>query len=375
MPRAAAMSTVNAGVPIDLTLNAEVRRICMLEGGYPSAWPRHRQCPSCGKGPLQSLFSKHEFNHDQCGNCGFVCVNPYPPTTILTKLYAGAYYTNFREYYEAQLLREAGGSCMTAAPLELLNEMIARATASRAPGDWLDVGGGLGTVANLARQHCPDWTVTLNECNPRSVELAQELFGLEVVSSDAAELRRTACRFDVISAVQVLEHIGDPLPFLASYVALLKRDGILVVIVPQFTRLNAAISRAASPNAVPPFHLSLFREENLRLVLDRVGAFASVEITQFGPPAFSLIHHFDTSAYWDISIPTAEAPVPKSLQIREYPPKIAAGLNALSQADPVVGEHFAAVDGQLYLLAICRKHIGPPRAGGVRHHPVQGVAT
>src|SRR5579862_6416616 len=129
------------------TLNAEVHRICMVEGGYPNAWPRHTSCPCCGVGELRSLFKKHEFNHDQCIHCGFVCVNPYPPDDIVKRLYSSTYYTNFREYYEAGYLQRTGKHSITAAPVELLEDMIVRAAAGRAAGDWLDVGGGMGSVA------------------------------------------------------------------------------------------------------------------------------------------------------------------------------------------------------------------------------------
>ena len=338
------------------TLNAEVYRVCMLEGGYPDAWPRHRGCPCCGGGELRSLFKKHGFNHDQCSHCGFVCVNPYPPEEIVKRLYSGTYYTNFREYYEAGYLQRTGEHSITAAPVALLEQMIARATAGRAAGEWLDVGGGMGSVANLIRQRRPGWRVVLNEFNPRSLELAREIYGVEGISEDADQLRMMAQQFDVISAISVLEHIADPLPFLRAYASLLKDTGSLALIVPQFTRLNAAISQAASPNVAPPFHVSFFNEENLRELLRQVAELAVVDVIQFGPAAFSLLHHYDVSDYWDISVPTAEEPVPKSLMTRPYPAETSIGLNALAEADRSVAEYFGKVDGRTYLMALARKH-------------------
>lgn len=346
--------------PPDLTLNAEVHRICVVEGGYPQQWPRHRACPCCGTGELRPLFRKYQFGHDQCRDCAFVCVNPYPPEEVLTRLYAGAYYTNFREFYEAHHLRDAGGDSMTAAPAELLETMIESAAAGRQFGEWLEVGGGLGTVADLIRRRRPGWRVVLNEWNPRSTELAREIYGLEVVSSSADELRKADHRFDVISAVQVLEHIPDPFSFLIAYADLLKPGGIMVVIVPQFTYLNAMVSRAAAAVVAPPFHASLFRESNLKKVLGRIGAFDRVQTSQFGPPAFSLLHHYDTSDYWDTTIPSHGEPVPRSLQVKEYSDALAHGLNALGNADPLVAGHFAETDGRLYLMGLAHRGSGAP---------------
>ena len=127
----------------DFTLNAEVHRICIAEGGYPAKWPRHMCCPCCGTGQLKSLFTKHQFNHRQCKNCGFVCIDPYPPEDIVKRLYAGSYYTNFREFYEARHLRKVGGYSMTAAPIELLEkERRGGASAPAKAGDWVEVGAG-----------------------------------------------------------------------------------------------------------------------------------------------------------------------------------------------------------------------------------------
>jgi ABC-type polysaccharide/polyol phosphate transport system ATPase subunit/SAM-dependent methyltransferase len=342
----------------DGTLNSEIRRVCMVEGRYPEGWPRHEKCPCCGKGDLKFLFSKFGLAHDQCTECEFVCMNPYPSDEMVKKIYSGQYYTNFREHYEAHYLREHGEHSLVAAPAELLEAMIERATRGRNRGAWLDVGGGLGTVADLIQTRRPGWHVTLNEFNPRSIELAQEIYGLAAVSGDARELAASGCKFDVISAIMVLEHIPDPASFIAAYAQLLTPSGLLVLMLPHFTHLNAAVSRASSPNATPPFHVSLFRSSNLERVLNRTGYFEDVKIDQSGPAAFSLLHHYDFGEYWDILAPTAQRPVPETIKVADYPLEMAVGLNALSEADEAVHEHFAQTDGRLYLTAFARRRAG-----------------
>ena len=96
---------------------------------------------------------------------------------------------------------------ITAAPLELLEELIACATARRETGDWLDVGGGLGTVADLVRRRRPGWAVTLNEFNPRSLELARRNLRPRRRQQRCSANFAMPRRFDVISAISVLEHV------------------------------------------------------------------------------------------------------------------------------------------------------------------------
>jgi SAM-dependent methyltransferase len=165
--------------------------------------------------------------------------------------------------------------------------------------------------------------------------------------------------FDVISAVSVLEHITEPLDFLKSYAELLVPGGCFVIVVPQFSQLNADVSKGASPNVVPPFHVSLFRESNLRLLLKRIGLFDEIAIEQAGPAAFSLIEHVDFSDYWDVSVPSAQSPEPTSIKLRDYPPNMQSALNALDAAKDQLSDYFATKDGRLYLVAVCRRRGNP----------------
>jgi SAM-dependent methyltransferase len=225
-------------------------------------------------------------------------------------------------------------------------------------GEWLDVGGGIGALADLVRRTSPAWNVTLNELNPRSIELAEELFGLKAAPDLAETLQRNGRKFDVISSSWVLEHVPDPHSFVCDYADLLRPGGIMTIMIPQFTRLNATVSRGTSDNVAPPFHLSLFHRSNLAKLLERTGRFDEVEIGEWGPPTFFLLHHVDYEDYWDISVPTAEHPTPTSVKLLEYPQEIAERLNALAKVDPSLREHFRETDGRQYVIAFCRRAEG-----------------
>ena len=341
--------------PNSTTLRGEIEQICVAEGGYPERWPRHPYCSACGKGPLIEAFAKYGFSHARCGTCGFVCVDPYPPGEILTKLYSGAYYSRTRELFERPLLNDGGTGTPFSAPHDVLEAVVRRTTTGRATGTWLDVGGGLGAFAQLVQRFKPRWDVLLNEFNPQSIAIARELFDFEIVTGDSAGLLREGRRFNVVSSVAVLEHVPLPLEFLRSYAALVKPGGWLVTVVPHFSPLNGCVSRGSSPNVVPPYHLSLFNENALRRLLGRIGGLEIVSVEQAGSAAFELIHHVDFGDYWDVEIPTIEHPKPGSIQLRPYDPQTAHVLNVLSNADGKMGDYFAERDGRALLIAYCRK--------------------
>jgi ABC-type polysaccharide/polyol phosphate transport system ATPase subunit/SAM-dependent methyltransferase len=339
-----------AGLP---TLRGEIEQVCIVEGGYPGRWPRHERCPACDGGPLVKAFAKYGFDHARCGTCGFICVDPYPPEEIMARLYAGEYYTRIRELLELPLLEARGEGTPFSAPREVLEGIVARTAAARS-GAWLDVGGGLGAFAQLVRQLRPGWRVKLNESNPFSVRVARERLGLDVVTGDLDALLRQDERFDVISSVAVAEHIPHPAAFLSGYARLLRPHGWLVTVVPQFTPLNGFVSRSSSPNAVPPYHVSLFNEVTLRRMLTRLPGLELVGIEQAGPAAFDLTQHVQTGDHWDVEFPTPESPEPRSIRIHEYEEDQRRALEALDSIKDRLGEYFADHDGRLYLIAYCR---------------------
>lgn len=336
------------------TLGEEVAAICFKDGGYPDKWPKHHACPACESSHVKDAFIKGGFKHRRCQLCGLIFLDPYPPREIRDRLYAGQYYTKIREFYELPRAREGLGSGEFSAPRDILEEVIENATRGKAQGSWLDVGGGLGAFAGFVKERRPKWSVALNDDNPISVKLAHELFGLEIIPTSPQEIIAQGRRFDIVSSVAVLEHIPEPIEFLETYARLLKPGGTLVVIIPQFTPLNAAVSKAASPNATPPFHTSLFDETSFRLLLERLKGFFDVVIEQRGPAAFSLLEHVNFGDHWDVAMPSAEEPTPRSIKLKPYTDEETRILNALDLAAKEMGEYFARTDGRLYLVGYLR---------------------
>jgi ubiquinone/menaquinone biosynthesis C-methylase UbiE len=339
----------------------EVTGVCFQDGRYPFEWPRHDSCPACGGQALRPAFCKHAFNHDRCEACGFVCLNPFPPDDILRALYEGQYYTAVRECYELPNAIEGKEDPSLSVPREILQAVVKRAAEGRSSGAWLDVGGGLGAFADQIARHLPRWSVELNELNPVSAEIARRLFGLSIVSHSPKELSNTDKRYDVVSSIGVLEHLPNPAYFLSSYARLLKPGGMMIVVIPQFTPLNSFVSRASSPNIVPPFHASLFNKENLRLFLNRLGIFEKAEIFQAGGPAFSLVEHVAFGDKWDVLIPTPHYPRPTGVQVVSYTDSEEKAIAVLGRANTSLRDFFAETDGRELLIAYLQLNSSVPK--------------
>jgi SAM-dependent methyltransferase len=335
------------------TLVEEIKAVCFEEGGYPDKWQKLPVCPCCGAGPLRPIFKKYGLSHSQCGSCDFVCLDPFPPHEVLRKLYAGHYYTLTRECYEVPRVRKDGAPTAYSAPEDVLRAIIARGGEGRNSGSWLDVGGGIGAFASLISKDLPRWRVAINDYNPRSTELAKELFGTEILPADPQAIAAIGRQFDVISTIAVLEHIIQPRDFVDSYVRLLKPGGKFIVLIPHFTRLCAAAARGSSAMTVPPYHASLFNKSNLTLMLSCCGL-NNIETRQDGAGAFSLLQIVDYGDDWDITMPSEGKPA-ESILLNPAPTKIAVVMNALAEADQKIGDYFAEMDGRLFLTAFAEK--------------------
>ncbi|MGB0504781.1 MAG: class I SAM-dependent methyltransferase [Pikeienuella sp.] len=334
------------------TLREEIEKICVIEGGYPDAWPSHEACPCCGGSTLRYAFSKHGFAHDLCADCAFVLVNPYPPEHVLTGLYDGAYYSNVREFYEKPLLENGSKDMPFSAPKEDLLALAEKAVAGRSEGTWLDVGGGVGVLCSLVAQAYPGWDVSLNELNSASLEIAQTLFGdhISLEANSAADIQKSGARFDVISMIMMLEHVPNPRAIIEDYVKLLNPGGKLVVMVPHMTNFMTHVAKGSSPAVTPPFHLSLFSELSLKQLGDRTSGVSKITIEQNGNAAFRLIDIVDSGEHWDITIPDKDDPAPRSKMLMPYGPDGAKLINALSKLTEVSDAYLKERDGQAYLI-------------------------
>ncbi len=148
-----------------------------------------------------------------------------------------------------------------------------------------------GFVAALA---AAGFAATGLELSPAIAALARQTFGVEVLVGPIEAQTLAPGRTDLLAAMDVLEHLPDPLTTITAAVRLLSADGVLLLQTPCYPAgaSYGELREKASPfleMLLPAEHIYLFSRRALILLCERAGAPHVV----FEPAVFA---HYDMCA-------------------------------------------------------------------------------
>ena len=135
-------------------------------------------------------------------------------------------------------------------------------------GRWLDVGCGAGGLIRAAARR--GWTAVGTEVAESAAEAVRaDGFEVHVGELDALPLEDES--FDVVSLVEVVEHVDDPMGLLRGAGRLLRPGGAAYVTTPHGRGISARLLRSSWSAVAPPEHLQLFSLSGIRTLTGRAG--------------------------------------------------------------------------------------------------------
>lgn len=199
---------------------------------------------------------------------GWTSVSPLPTPDELREFYSALYYqapqsTTYQSTYSELDLRYKQLKCDA-----LLHALSARGMLAAA--SFLDVGAGEGFLMDAADRRGLDVrgidfsSFAVEKFFPR---LKDQLVAGDIFDS-LQHMARAGERFAAASAINVLEHVIDPVALLVALRDVLEPKGLLAITVPNdYSKLQALLKREGHLERdvwfAPPQHLHYFNAENV----------------------------------------------------------------------------------------------------------------
>ncbi|MDQ8039725.1 MAG: class I SAM-dependent methyltransferase [Rickettsiella sp.] len=203
------------------------------------------------------------FHYYSCPNCYFSFVGN--PWLEFDKIYSHAYYNGKGADPYVDYFFELNHPESTIRKYEWkgLAKVINRFVSSKYTQYYLDYGCGSGGLVRYLSNNFYFKCFGFEEGS-----IASHFNDISLLSKVDLEKRKNT--FDIITAIEVIEHVIDPLSFLKEIRSLLKLEGVFF-----FTTGNAKPWRGKITNwsyvSVPETHISFFEPSTLALALEKSG--------------------------------------------------------------------------------------------------------
>jgi SAM-dependent methyltransferase len=133
---------------------------------------------------------------------------------------------------------------------------------------WLDIGCGAGTLLQAAVNR--GWSALGTEVAPAAVA-AVRAAGLDAVLGESGSLDLPEGGFDVVSMIEVIEHVQEADAVLADAARFARPGGAVYLTTPNGRSLSVRVLHNDWSMVTPPDHLQLFSPKGLRSALSRAG--------------------------------------------------------------------------------------------------------
>jgi len=212
-------------------------------------------CPACTFDKISYSYVKEGYDVWRCEGCGTMFVHDVPDAMDLEKIYAAA------DYYEMKIDSERRIQKENIRRLKIIKKY-------KIGGSFFDIGCARGLLLDEAKSAGYD-TFGI-ELSRENVKLCEDK-NHKVIHGylDSCQSIVPTGGFDVITCLDVIEHVEEPIDFLRTAASMLNEYGIMVVSTPNYSGLVARILKMKDPYMTPPEHLNYFTHEGMSNIFQK----------------------------------------------------------------------------------------------------------
>lgn len=226
------------------------------------------RCPCCDKqiGIWHSIYA----GFTMCRSCSLIFRFPMPSASAIKAMHTNGYPSENIHDDDNKMESSATALCNHS---NFLTHIVS-------PGyKVLDFGAGTGRFVHMLNSKgCVADGV---ECSEQARDVAFQKYGY-TFSPSIETLSLKVNKYDMITAIEVLEHLPAPSKELRMLHALLKPGGVLYIATPNRDGLVARLTKSRWREAQKPFHLVLFNFVSLYRLLNDCG-FIDIKSIRFSP--------------------------------------------------------------------------------------------
>lgn len=230
------------------------------------------QCPVCEGTSIDPVLQVKDhsvsgklFSVWECRDCSLRFTQDAPNESSISEYYRSENYishTNTSKGFINQLYQ-----AVRKRTLKQKRNLICKAT-GRANGILLDIGSGTGAFVNEMQAH--GWNVTGLEPDEGARKVAKESFNSDLKNTDEL-FHLPENTFDAITLWHVLEHVHELQQYIEKFKSLLKKDGRLIIAVPNYTSFDASAYKEYWAAYDVPRHLYHFSPASMKTLIEKKG--------------------------------------------------------------------------------------------------------
>lgn len=236
-------------------------------------------CNACGSSSFKKLFTKdmltNKYNFVVCKKCSLKFLDPLPKQ--LDEYYNGPYVVP--SYQEKKVKRKA----------QKIFSYLKRQDVKK--GNLLDIGASHGFFLNIAKQN--GFTPHGIELDKRACAIAKKRFNIKIENKllEESSFAKKKNYFDVIVMLDVLEHVPDPNLIIKTAYALLKKDGLFILTMPNGNATEMKLFKKYWEWSSPPAHIYYFTPKSIKKIFTKNKFTLRFLQTYRGDTAGNLLFH------------------------------------------------------------------------------------